>query len=98
MALRRLLVLTLFFTLTLYATPQDFRSCQLKYEVSSAQFDQTQGFAVDQEYVLFYSAEEPSVEIIKRDPFLGLNLMKTDKPFKHIFKFYNNQPKQLAAV
>jgi hypothetical protein len=98
MAFSRLLLLTLFFTLTLYATPQDFRSCQLKYEVSSVKFDNTQGFAIDQDYVLFYSAKEPSVKVIKRDPFLGLNLMKRDKPFKHIFKFYNNQPKKLAAV
>lgn len=98
MALRRLSFFTLFFTLTLYATPQDFKSCQLKYQVSSVELDDTEGFAVDKEYVLFYSEKEPSFTVIKRDPFLGLNLMKTDRSFKHIFKFYNHQPKQLAAV
>lgn len=98
MATRHLSLLTLFFTLTLYAIPEDFRSCQLKYQVSSIEFNHTQGFAVNKDYVLFYSEKEPSAKIIKRDPFLGLNLMKAHRSFKHIFKFYNNQPKQLAAI
>ena len=98
MAFSRFLTLTLLLTLSLFASKQDFRSCQLKYQVSSVQTNNTQAFAVNNEYVLFYSKNEPKSKIIKRDPFLGLNLMKTDKKFKHIFKFYNNQPKHLAAV
>ena len=91
---------TLFFLLpiTLLSAPVDFKSCQLKYQVSSLSLGKTQGFAVDTNYVLYYSQEEPFGEIIKRDPFLGLNLVKSPKPFKHIFKFYNNDPKQQAAV
>lgn len=98
--------LSLLLTLTLFASPSeftketinDFESCQLKYQVSSVKVDKTQAFAINNEYVLFYSADEPKAKIIKRDPFLGLNLMKADKHFKHIFKFYNNRPKKLAAV
>ncbi len=96
MALRHAILFLL--PLLLFSAPLDFKSCQLKYQVSSIQTDQTQAFAVDDEYALFYSKEAPSVKIIKRDPFLGLNLVKSPKPFKHIFKFYNNQPKKLAAV
>lgn len=90
----------LFFLLpvTLLSSPADFRSCQLKYQVSSMPVGNTLGFAVDKQYVLYYSQEEPSGEVIKRDPFLGLNLVRSPKPFKHIFKFYNNDPKQIAAV
>ena len=98
MALSRLLIPALFFTLTLFASPGDFKSCQLKYQVSSVQLNNTQAFAINDEYVLFYSEDEPTSKIIKRDPFLGLNLMKADRRFKHIFKFYNNNPKGLAAV
>ena len=102
MALSRLLSITLFFTftftLTLFASIQDFKSCQLKYEVSSVQVNNTQAFAINDEYVIFYSEKEPSEKIIKRDPFLGLNLMKADRTFKHSFKFYNNKPQQLASV
>lgn len=96
MAFRHILLLSLPFIL--FSAPLDFKSCQLKYQVSSIQLGKTQAFAVDNEYALFYSKEEPSVKVIKRDPFLGLNLIKSPKPFKHIFKFYNNQPKKLAAV
>lgn len=90
----------LFFLLpiTLLSSPADFKSCQLKYQVSSIPIGKTQGFAVDKQYALYYSQEKPSGEVIKRDPFLGLNLVKSPKVFKHIFKFYNNDPKQLAAV
>jgi len=98
MAFSRLLLLTLLLTLTLFSSPLDFKSCQLKYQVSSVKVDNTQGFAVNDKYVLFYSSVEPKLTIIKRDPFLGLNLMKADKTFKHIFKFYNNKPNKLAAV
>jgi len=98
----RLITLTLFFTstfaLTLFALPQDFKSCQLKYQVSSVKINNTQAFAINDEYVLFYSEKEPTLKIIKRDPFLGLNLMKADRNFKHSFKFYNNKPQQLASV
>ncbi len=96
MAIRHLLLLLSPFLL--FSAPSDFQSCQLKYQVSSIQTDRSQAFAVDDEYALFYSKEEPSVKIIKRDPFLGLNLIKAPKPFKHIFKFYNNEPKRLAAI
>jgi len=98
MALSRFILLTLLFTLSLFSSTQDFRSCQLKYQVSSVKTDKTQAFAINNKYVLFYSAKEPKLKIIKRDPFLGLNLMKARKSFKHTFKFYNNHPKQLAAV
>jgi len=96
MALRHTLLLLL--PLILFSAPLDFKSCQLKYQVSSLPVGKTQAFAVDDEYALFYSKEEPGVKIIKRDPFLGLNLIKSPKKFKHLFKFYNNQPKKLAAV
>ncbi len=96
MALRHTLLLV--FPFILFSAPSDFKSCQLKYQVSSLQADKTQAFAVDNEYALFYSKEEPAVKIIKRDPFLGLNLIKSATPFKHIFKFYNNEPNKLAAV
>lgn len=96
MAFRHILLLLI--PLVLFSAPLDFKSCQLKYQVSSVQIGKTQAFAVDDEYALFYSKKEPSVKIIKRDPFLGLNLIKSPKPFKHIFKFYNNHPKKLAAV
>ena len=98
MAFSRFLTLTLLFTLSLFSSQQDFESCQLKYQVSSVKVADTQAFAINNEYVLFYSATVPKEKIIKRDPFLGLNLMKADRAFKHIFKFYNNQPKHLAAV
>ncbi len=84
--------------LTLFSAVQDFKSCQLKYQVSSVKIGNTQAFSINNQYVLFYSQDEPSEKIIKRDPFLGLNLMKSDKSFKHLFKFYNNYPKHLAAV
>jgi len=98
MALSRFILIALLFTLSLFSSSLDFESCQLKYQVSSVNIDNTQAFAVNNEYVLFYSAEQPSQEIIKRDPFLGLNLMKADRHFKHVFKFYNNKPKKLASV
>ena len=96
MAFRHTLLLLL--PLILFSAPLDFKSCQLKYQVSSVQIGKMQAFAVDEEYALFYSKEEPSAKIIKRDPFLGLNLVKSSKYFKHIFKFYNNQPTKLAAI
>ena len=96
MALRHALFLLLPFIL--FSAPLDFKSCQLKYEVSSLQINDTQAIAVDNKYGLFYSVQEPKINIIKRDPFLGLNLVKLPQPSKHIFKFYNNDPKQLAAV
>ncbi|PHR59579.1 MAG: hypothetical protein COA44_01165 [Arcobacter sp.] len=106
MAFSRFLTLTLLLTLSLFSSVQDFtketasdfESCKLKYQVSSLQINDTQAFAVNNKYVLFYSHDEPKSHLIKRDPFLGLNLMKTDKHFKHIFKFYKNRPKYLAAV
>jgi PDZ domain-containing protein len=99
MALRHV-AFSLFFLLplTLLSAPIDFKSCQLKYQVSSIAIGKTQAFAVEGEYALYYSQQEPSGEVIKRDPFLGLNLIKAPKPFKHIFKFYNNDPKELAAI
>ncbi len=99
MALRHFFF-SLFFLLplTLLSAPIDFKACQLKYQVSSMSIGNTQAFAVDNEYALYYSEKEPSCELIKRDPFLGLNLIKSPEPFKHIFKFYNNDPHQLAAV
>jgi len=98
MALCRYLITTLLLSLTLFGAKQDFRACQLKYQVSSLQLDTTKAFAVDNEYVLFYSEKKPPFKIIKRDPFLGLNLVHSDKAFKHIFKFYNNAPKHVASV
>ena len=98
MAISRFFITTFFFTFALFASPQDFKSCQLKYQVSSVPLDKTQGFAVDDKYVLFYSKKAPSFNVLKRDPFLGLNLIQADKNFKHIFKFYKNNPKQLASV
>jgi len=106
MNLRTLLLTTFFFTLSLFSSPldftkdstNDFESCQLKYQVSSFKINNSFAFAVEKNYVLFYSEKEPSVKIIKRDPFLGLNLMKTDKTFKHLFKFYNNHPQHLAST
>jgi len=99
MALRHF-IFALFFLppLTLFSAPIDFKSCQLKYQVSSIAIGKTQGFAVDTQYALYYSQKEPRGDVIKRDPFLGLNLVKAPKPFKHIFKFYNNDPKELAAT
>jgi len=96
MAMRHALLLL--FPLILFSAPLDFKSCQLKYQVSSIPLDNTQALAVDDEYAIFYSKEEPSYPIIKRDPFLGLNLIKSPRQFRHIFKFYNNQPKHLAGV
>jgi len=90
--------LLLLLPLTLFSAPQDFKSCQLKYQVSSVKIADTQAFAVNNRYVIFYSADEPSEKILKRDPFLGLNLMHSGRTFKHIFTFYNHQPKKLAAV
>ena len=84
--------------LTLFSAPQDFKSCQLKYQVSSVELEKTQAFAIDNQYALFYSKEKPSLTLVKRDPFLGLNLVKSSENFKHVFKFYNNDPKHLAAV
>jgi len=97
MALRPLLF-SLFFTLTLYSAPIDFRACQLKYEVSSVIVDNTQGIAIDKSFAIVYSEEEPDYKIIKRDPYLGLNLIQAPKLFKHVFKFYKHNPKNLAAV
>lgn len=97
MACRHFLLLLLF-PLTLFSASSDFKSCQLKYQASSLKIGNTQGFAVDTEYALYYSSAEPSTAIIKRDPFLGLNLVKSPRPFKHIFKFYNNDPKAFAAI
>ncbi|MBE0498983.1 MAG: PDZ domain-containing protein [Campylobacterales bacterium] len=88
----------LFIPLALFSSPADFKSCQLKYQVSSFTIGTTQAFAVDNEHALFYSEEPPAFEVLKRDPFLGLNLVKSPKPFKHVFKFYSNTPKVLAAV
>ncbi len=97
MALRPLLFL---FTLclSLFSSPIDFRACQLKYEVSSAPFEKSQGFAINRSFALIYSADTPDYKIIKRDPFLGLNLIQAPKPFKHIFKFYTHTPRKIAAV
>jgi len=98
MALRHLFFFSFLFSLTLYGAPVDFRSCQLKYEVSSVQVSATQGFAVDKNFYIIYSKDKPSYKIIKRDPFLGLNLVQSPTPFKHLFKFYKHQPKKLASV
>ena len=97
MALRPLLLL-LTLSFTLYASPLDFRACQLKYGVSSVHIDNTQGFAIDRSFAISYSEKEPDYKIIKRDPFLGLNLIQAPAPFKHIFKFYKHTPNNLAAV
>ena len=94
----RNLFLLLFLPLILFSSSQDFRSCQLKYQVSSIDAAGSKAFSISKDYVLFYSENEPSEKIIKRDPFLGLNLMKANRTFKHVFKFYNNHPKQLASV
>ncbi len=91
-------IFLLLFPFILFSAPSDFKSCQLKYQVSSIQIEDTLAFAIDDEYALFYSKDEPSIKIIKRDPFLGLNLIKASQPFKHIFKFYNNRPDRLAAI
>lgn len=96
MALRHLFLFLL--PLTLFSAPLDFKSCQLKYQVSSIHVEGTLAFAVDDEYALYYSKEKPSRAIIKRDPFLGLNLIRSPKRFKHLFKFYNNRPRQLAGI
>jgi len=96
--LRFIFVLSLFFSLELFASTQDYKSCQLKYHVSSIKTDTTLALAINENYVLFYSEKTPSIPVIKRDPFLGLNLIKTDNTFKHVFKFYNNEPKQYAAI
>ncbi len=97
MALRHL-ILFILFTYTLHAIPQDYKACQLKYQVSSINIDRSKGFAIDKDYVLFYSPTAPKEGLIKRDPFLGLNLVKSPKPFKHLFKFYANHPKKLASI
>ena len=97
MALRQLLI-SFFLTLNLFSAPVDFRACQLKYEVSSAHLGNTQGFAIDRSFAIIYSENEPNYKVIKRDPYLGLNLVQAPKPFKHIFKFYKHKPKQLAAI
>jgi len=97
MAFRHLYLLFLL-PLTLFSQAIDFRSCQLKYEVSSIYTQNTTAFAVDDEFAIFYSKKIPSIDIVKRDPYLGLNLIEAPKPFKHKFKFYINYPKQLAGV
>jgi len=90
--------LLLLLPFSLFSAPQDFRSCQLKYQVSSVNTSHTKAFSISKDYVIFYSADEPQVKILKRDPFLGLNLVRSERAFKHIFTFYNHHPKQLAAV
>ena len=84
--------------LLLFSAPLDFKSCQLKYQVSSIDLGYTQAVAVDDEYAVYYSKEKPSQVVVKRDPFLGLNLIKSPQRFRHIFKFYNNKPEELAGV
>ena len=96
MALRHLAGLLL--PLTLFCAPQEFKSCQLKYQVSSIKTGASQAFAVDREHVLFYSEKEPSGELVKRDPFLGLSLVKSPRPFKHVFALLKTDPKKIAAV
>ena len=98
MALRHLFLLFTFFTFTLFSSPIDFRACQLKYEVSSVQVGSTQGFSVDKNFYILYSKDEPQYKIIKRDPFLGLNLVQAPQVFKHHFKFYKHIPNELASV
>ncbi len=96
MAVRHVFLLLL--PLLLFSAPLDFKSCQLKYQVSSIDLGYTQAVAVDDEYAVYYSKEEPSQVVVKRDPFLGLNLIKSPQRFRHIFKFYNNKPEELAGV
>lgn len=96
MALRHFFLLLLPFAL--FSASTDYRGCQLKYQVSSINLADTQAFSIDKEYALFYSKERPKQTIIKRDPFLGLNLIKSSKPFRHQFKFYKQRPKKIASV
>ncbi|MDF1880092.1 hypothetical protein JHD50_02045 [Sulfurimonas sp. MAG313] len=112
MALSRFSALILLLTFSLFSSPLDFQSCQLKYQVSSQKTSTSLGLAIDEDYILFYSKQAVAVDevnvsseksnlrgkIIKRDPFLGLNLVKANKKFKHIFKFYTNEPLQLASI
>lgn len=98
MALRPLVLFALLFPLSLLSTPLEFKACQLKYQVSSIEIDKIQAFAVNNEYALFYSKEEPDQKVAKRDPFLGLNLVRAPKQFKHSFKFHNNSTKKLAGI
>lgn len=97
MALRHFFFL-LFLPFTLFSQAIDFRACQLKYEVSSLNVNNTKAFAIDKKYAIFYSASMPDATIIKRDPFLGLNLIESKKDFRHIFKFYTNYPKEIASI
>jgi hypothetical protein len=96
MALRHLAVLLL--PLALFSSAQEFKSCQLKYQVSSIKMGGSQAFAIDREHVLFYSEEEPVGELVKRDPFLGLSLIKSPRPFRHVFTLPRTSPEKTAAV
>ena len=98
MALRRVLFLTFLLPLTLFSSTKDFKACQLKYQVSSVKIGQTQAFAISDKYALFYSKDEPSVRVVKRDHFLGLNLVKTPKRFRHSFKFHSNLSAKHAGI
>ena len=98
MALRQLLLLAFLLPLTLFSAPQDFKACQLKYQVSAVKIGKAQAFAVSDKYALFYSKEEPSVRIVKRDKLLGLNLIETPKRFRHSFKFHHKFSTRLAGV
>ena len=98
MALRLVLVLTFLLPLTLFSSTKDFKACQLKYQVSSVKIGKTQAFAISDKYALFYSKDEPSVRVVKRDHFLGLNLIETPKRFRHSFKFHSNLSAKHAGV
>ncbi len=99
MALRHLL-LTILLIVSAHSESNihSFKACQLKYQVSSVTIDGSQALAVGKNYLLYYSKTPPKEGLLKRDPFLGLNLVRSSKSFKHVFKFYNNKPKHLAAV
>lgn len=101
MALGRLifsLLFSSFFLLTLHAQTQPFKGCQLKYHVSTVEIEGQRAFAISEHEVLYYSKQAPRTGLIKRDPFLGLNLVKSSKSFKHAYKFYHTSPKKLAAL
>lgn len=84
--------------LTLFSNPLDFKACQLKYQVSSMNVGQAYAFAVNDKYALFYSKEEPAQKVVKRDPFLGLNLIEADKRFRHSFKFHHRLSDKLSGI
>jgi len=87
-----------FFPLLAWACSGDFSLCKQKFH--DAGVAQADGLAipVGGSKLLIYTPRPPKADIDVADPFLGLYLVRTSKPFAHPFELGKGTPKTVAAI